>query len=71
MGWTMGLEPHYRDSPEHNRLPGLLLVTDRDHEKSIPVLMISLALLEVIKKVGWTMGLEPTTTGITTRGSTN
>ena len=22
-------------------------------------------------KMGWTMGLEPTTTGITTRGSTN
>jgi hypothetical protein len=22
-------------------------------------------------KLGWTMGLEPTTTGITTRGSTN
>ena len=23
------------------------------------------------KKMGWTMGLEPTTTGITSRGSTN
>jgi hypothetical protein len=23
------------------------------------------------QKMGWTMGLEPTTTGITTRGSTN
>ena len=23
------------------------------------------------KELGWTMGLEPTTTGITTRGSTN
>ena len=23
------------------------------------------------RKLGWTMGLEPTTTGITTRGSTN
>ena len=27
--------------------------------------------LRAAKKMGWTMGLEPTTTGITSRGSTN
>ena len=67
----MGLEPHSGDSPSLYRLPGFLLVTDRDHKQSIPVVLTTRALAQVTKKVGWTMGLEPTTTGITTRGSTN
>ena len=36
VGWTMGLEPHFGDSPDPDRLPDDLRVTDREHNQSIP-----------------------------------
>ncbi len=57
--------------PPGNRTPNLRI-------KSPLLCLIELEALDKISccqfacgELGWTMGLEPTTTGITTRGSTN
>jgi hypothetical protein len=50
VGWTMGLEPHSGDSPTCTRLPTLLLVTDRDHIKSIPVVVASRVSIQAATK---------------------
>ena len=58
----MGLEPYSTNESGHRLKRVINSETDRDH------LIIDPGRRE---EVGWTMGLEPTTTGITTRGSTN
>ena len=55
----MGLEPQFGGATDPPRLPGLLLVPDRDHKQSIPVVSTGRDLSRPTKKVGWTMGLEP------------
>ena len=43
----MGLEPHSGDSPDPDRLPDDLRVTDRDHFQSIPVVSTTRDVLRV------------------------
>ena len=48
----MGLEPHSGSSTTCTRLPTLLLVADRDHIESIPVVLTGLASNQTLKKNG-------------------
>ena len=48
----MGLEPQFGSSPDPVRLPGLLLVADRDHKYSIPVVVATCASARVTTKNG-------------------
>ncbi len=72
MGWTMGLEPRSVRASTPNALLVKNRKTDREHNINNRSRSTTAAGITTGRReMGWTMGLEPTTTGITTRGSTN